>query len=181
MAAYDVGTPRVAVYGDSITFQTAADLTAAMPARYGLRIDAVVGATSRTWIGAAFIEAATTPEPDCVVIFLGTNDANYSGINHQPPAQYEANIGQLFTTINTTPVETALVLVTLSPGPWGANDYRPDAYNAYLRQVPGCQLVDWHAQVAADPTLTTDGVHPTPAGRALLATLITDAVTAATP
>lgn len=179
MAPYASGSPKVAVWGDSITVLGEPDLTAALPARYGLGVGAVIGAGSATWLPYA---RATEPEPDCVVIALGTNDANVGGANYRNPVQYAANIGALFGACDRSPNPTDLVVVNLSPGPWtGQPGYDPDPYNAWLAQIPGCALVDWHAVTTANPSLLSDGVHTTPAGALVWATLIADAIQSVTP
>ena len=132
--------------------------------------------------------------PRVVVIFFGTNDSRVDAPKvHVTVDHYVANLRQMIT--RCAAIQARVVLCTvppINPEPYfqrhakavfdeaGGLSKILEGYRAAVRRL-GTELdlpvVDLAQQLASEPAwLSADGVHPTPAGNAILAKLIAEKV-----
>ena len=174
----------VAMLGDSITFEAEPELRTALAFT---TIGTVIGRPGMTateagpdaeLIAADFIIAKPPAElPEIVVVNLGTNDA----LKNVATAETLAALDHIYAAFGQTRIVAVAITTRFSGSEF---DIRAEAINAHLRarrQDGGnpVAVVAWDEIVAADPALLSDGLHPTPRGRARLAEAVAAAVAAA--
>jgi len=165
--------PSVAVLGDSITFQSEAEIRAALAAT---TLVSLVGRSGKT-IGELQpdADAAALSTPDIVVINLGSNDA-YNAVD---PTKTMLDLDHMMATFPAS----HLVMVTITAS------FFTESFNARARAInrqiraSRAVVVPWDKIVAAENAqpspagpLLVDGLHPEPRGRVLLANKIAQAV-----
>jgi hypothetical protein len=158
-------TAAVLYVGDSLGVGTAPYLRDDLGGT-ALAVDAEIGRPSG--VGVDVLRSSIGPEHDVVVFDLGTND---------DPAAPEALAADL-TEARAIAGDRCLVVATLNRPP--LNGVSVDGLNRavtrFAARDAGVELVDWHGAAAADPGLLFDGVHASPDGYALRASLFADAI-----
>lgn len=174
--AVDTG-PTVTFLGDSITVISADDISAALGRDYRPEFSAVIGIQTGQLLPAA--RTATRADPDQVVIDLGTNDV----LQDAPLDQAAANLAEL---VSLFPRARCIQLVNINTNMARVGrSFRARAVllNAAIDRLGATDrrinVIDWNsmmsADVAANPpvgSLTSDTIHPVPAGRTALARAI---------
>lgn len=189
LAAPVAGEGRVVFFGDSITEGWGAGDDASFLARRGYVNRGISGQTTAQLL-LRFRQDVVGLQPAVVVILAGTNDlAGNAG-----RADLDTMVGNLRSMVELAQAHgIAVVLASVLPVadyPW-----RPGlspapavrALNARLQAVAadtGATWLDYHAAMAntvggLDPALAADGVHPTPAGYAVMAPLAERAIASA--
>ena len=183
---------KVVCFGDSITKRGYPD---ELGKRLGVAtINAGVGGNTTTAGLKRMQREVLDLKPRVVVIFFGTNDSRVDAPKiHVPVDHYVANLRQMIT--RCAAIQARVVLCTvppINPEPYfqrhaqavfdeaGGLSKILDGYRAAVRRL-GTELdlpvVDLAQQLASEPAwLSADGVHPTPAGNAILAKLIAEKV-----
>ncbi len=167
--------PRVTVAGDSITNLSTVDIRAAFSDAYNSRVEGFPGETIAQV--TPFVQAQVATQPTASIVNLGTNDM---GTNNQ---NWQHDLDQVVSIVGSVP---CVEFVTIY-AEYYANMTPPNTIgaqiNAYLvntvvPQHSNVHIVDWDAAVNADPSLISsfDHVHPTPAGRAWIASHLRSAV-----
>ena len=156
---------RVLMIGDSILASTSRrysnDMCSALvPLGWQVAVEAEV--SRQISFGQAVLDARLRAGWDVGVVFLGTN---YNGDEQD----YLRRLNDIVTDFGEVPV----VLVTV------AARRDSDQVNATIRAMtdvyPNVSVVDWEQMATADPNLLLDdGIHPTTAGREVLATAMAD-------
>lgn len=124
---------------------------------------------------------SVNPEPELVVVALGTNaDATWTR------ADFDAALALLPSTTKVALVTTyrdPLVFPPTFPT-LGAREYFQPIYSWWMREAaetrPNTCAVNWRALVARNPSLLYDGVHPTGVGRQWWAWMVSSAGTSCT-
>lgn len=180
------GQPRVVFYGDSITdaWGRAKDTTFFPGKPYVNR--GISGQTTAQML-LRFRQDVIGLRPAAVVILAGTNDlAGNTGLATLP--MIEDNFRSMTELAQAHHVRVILASVLpVSDYPWHRGLQPADkvrALNAWLRQYAaarGATYLDYYsalanAQGGMDPRLASDGVHPTPAGYAVMAPLAQQAI-----
>jgi hypothetical protein len=169
-------TDDVALVGDSITEQSEATLHAELDGTFHVRVRGRGGYRIEEMEPYA-IELATT-RPEQVIINLGSNDALKSW-------PLDKSVQALRRLIKDFEGTRCLHLVTINEAM--VNDRVPDlsdraaALNGEIRRIAATEnfnVIDWSRAVADDAKagspgggVTSDSIHPTPAGQKLLAGL----------
>ena len=186
---------RTVFFGDSITQEGTmpdgyiSQLDALAPAGYEL-IGAGVGGDRVTNLYDRLAADVLTYRPDVVVVWVGVNDCGWfrwvPAIGGTTLARYEAVLGQLVQKIQRQGARVVLCTpAVIGEKHRGENDLDTelDKYAAVVRRVAGrsrAKLVDMRTVFTrylqthnpdnrAKGILTSDGVHPTPAGNKLVA------------
>lgn len=159
-------TPRPAVYvvGDSITYLSELDLSAAF-SNAGYR--PTISATPGVKIGQARAEIAALSQnqPRAWIIELGTNDAGAHDTVW--PEQFLAE----WTAISPA---KCVIYVTVSPRAGPVSQQIDSSIEGLALQHPNVHVLDWGTIEYQNPTwVEGDNIHPTPAGQAALAGLET--------
>jgi lysophospholipase L1-like esterase len=160
-----LGTGSVLVIGDSLGVGTEPYLREELP---GTPIvdDSVGGRPSPGGLDA--LRADISPSDAVIVFAMGTNDN---------PAYPEIMAGNL-ESVAQIAGDRCIVVPTIARPPV---DGAPDAaLNRVIKSFAAAhfnvEVVDWKAAVRAQPGLLVDGIHATPEGYALRASLIAQAV-----
>jgi lysophospholipase L1-like esterase len=169
---------RVAVVGDSISFQVTDELEAALDDRYRVRIEAVPGITIGGQLETAAEVGGETPRQ--VIVNLGTNDASLVG------APTQDSVNALSAMLDSFAGVTCVHLTTVYEGLPPATDHDPAALaaalNADIRRIADEQdydVIDWNAIVVDNggaEEVLVDRVHPTELGESLLVDANADAL-----
>jgi hypothetical protein len=176
--------PRVAVIGDSITWQTKEEIHAWLDPDYYVSVDGRSGYTIQQQLPVADVYAAQIPRPSIIVINLGTNDMTQA-------IPVWASGYQLGTMTGKFSSARCIVLVDINGNTgvtswnvWAAQFnrdviYTAAAWDTRIRVVRWDQFVRSY-YTAGQPygELTTDLVHPTELGQYFLGSLIKDQVNA---
>jgi lysophospholipase L1-like esterase len=161
----------VAVLGDSITYLSAAAIHAELDPDHTVEVNGVPGIDVAGQQTAALQFART--QPDVAIINLGTNDV---GARRDPSEV----IGELRAMASEFGPGACLVLVTLTTHvPSDDFAQRAGVVNRWIRSQE--HVADWDAALAASSPsarLTSDTVHPTVEGQALMAQLLRQQVDA---
>ena len=178
--------PTVVFIGDSITYNWSAFDPVAWKQHPEWNNQGLIGQNSLQ-LRNRFEADVVSQHPDEVHILTGTNDV-YPGwvlCGGDPVFDTCGNIIAMVTQARAAGIK--VVLATIPP--WGCNEAlcalaeaadpsvtryaRIDALNAWIRQygaANGIQVIDYHGVlVSADgetyiPSMTVDGVHPSPSG-----------------
>lgn len=163
----------VLLLGDSVAWRAADELGALRPA---WRVDAVPGRMVQALPGRLARQLRTGGVPSTLVVALGTNPGHHWVLDDYLDA------------VAVLPASTWVVWVLphREAQPTAANtDYAIAEVGRVQRAMagaaaarPGSCLVDWGDEVARDPELLVDGVHPTREGEQVWAELVTRAVEA---
>jgi lysophospholipase L1-like esterase len=163
--------PAVAVVGDSITFLARDDIGAALHGDYDADIQAVVGRRIDEMLPT--IERVTGNRPFAIVVNLGSNDALQAGSHPDWRAGFDRMLMLL------APQRCVLVTTINTRLPGRADTQRvAGAINRALfvarREHSNVHVIDWNAAVQTNGStlLSTDDIHPSPAGQLMLASLI---------
>lgn len=153
---------QLEVLGDSITAYSAPTIQAQLDPIGDTRISATPGASAgemQIYAGDGHVDVA--------VVELGANDVWRGGA----PADAIAYIGLTVAGGYLERGARCVIFVTL-PTRTGipAIDVGFSELNTWFRARPF--FADYGAALDADPTLTTDGLHPSPAGQAVYARLV---------
>jgi hypothetical protein len=156
-----VSGSQVTAVGDSVLLASATALEAALP---GVYIDAKVDRQMPTGLTLVRSLAAAGRLRHVVVVSLGTNGA----ITARQLRQLQRATG---------PGRELVLVSTFGPQAW------EHAVNTVLaaaaRHGKHTELANWHAAIAARPTLLwPDGIHPRPAGARLYARVVRAAIKA---
>ena len=168
LAAPAAAAPEQILYvGDSLGVGTTPGFAQALGSAASVHGDSRIGRPSPE--GLRVLQQSFTPADDIVVFDLGTND------DPSHPAQLASDLAAARQATGSR----CLVVATLNRPP--LNGFPVDGLNraveSFASSTPGVQLVDWHAEAQADPSLLgPDEVHPTPRGYALRAQLFAEAV-----
>ncbi|HVI59939.1 MAG TPA: SGNH/GDSL hydrolase family protein [Luteimonas sp.] len=180
------GEARVVFYGDSITDGWGrVDGTAFFPGKpYVNR--GISGQTTAQML-VRFRQDVIDLRPAAVVILAGTNDiAGNTGPS--TPAMIEANLRSMAELARANGIRVVLASVLpVEDYPWRPGLHpagKVRALNAWLRAYAGeadAVYLDYHAALVnarggMDARLAADGVHPTPAGYAVMAPLAEAAI-----
>ena len=191
----EVQRPTIVCYGDSITKRTYPDILATL-----VNADVIKSAVAGHSTGQAMsrLELEVLPKsPDVVVILFGTNDIRVDNEKvHVAPEKFRSNLTKMVTQCQETGAK--VVLCTLPPIDAKAYfkrhdekiyedngglasliaDYRSIA--SVVAKSNDATLVDLNALLADDSDasdwLSSDGVHPSEVGNAILAKHIAAAV-----
>jgi hypothetical protein len=158
--------PTVLILGDSITHHSREELRQTLTG-HSVRTNGWVGST--IGLNLQYISAMADPQPDIVVVNLGTNDA-WQGL---PVDQSVADLDGLVATYP----DACHVLTTITTQ--GEESYDRDVAADLNDAIPrrADVVVDWEAARTQDPgLLDTDGIYPTLAGRERLAELVATAL-----
>jgi hypothetical protein len=171
------GKPIIDFVGDSITFQSTADINAHYRTNYDVGIQAVIGID--TYLSQGAVEKQAADAPSVEVINLGTNDANRVGVaitgtrDGQPvtiePAQTIEDIDGRLDAFNAEFPDSCVVFVTINTHNPTWSPANAAAINDHIRATFP-HVADWDA--AYDPSYFDwpDTPHPNETGRqALLA------------
>lgn len=189
LAAPVCGTPRVVLFGDSITEgwgRTGSDTF--FPGK-GYLNRGISGQTTAQMV-VRFRQDVIALQPAVVVILAGTNDiAGNTGAASQ--AMIEDNLQSMVELAQAHGIAVVLSSVLpVSDYPWQRGVQpapKVRALNAALKRYASTHNVvylDYHTPLAnrdggLDKALAADGVHPTPAGYARMAPLAEAAITQA--
>ena len=129
--------------------------------------------------------------PDVVTIMIGINDVwrKYDSNNPTTPGQYEANLIKLCNDLRAdTNAKIILLSPYLTPDPKGKHDEMREDVDIFIEvcrsvaekyadgyintDIPMNQAV----QASSPAEISGDGVHPLPAGQAVLAELLANAI-----
>lgn len=176
------GLTKLAFQGDSITFQSTADINAHYGANYDVAIHATVGVDTSMRGDAVAADAAQDPAIE--IINLGTNDAVRIGTATPPTIDDVTGRLELFAT--EFPASTCIIFVNINTHnpDWGPANAQ--AIDDFFSQNPLIfpHVVPWDAAwqasnfipgkngTAANP----DGPHPNETGRQLLLKLEDQAI-----
>lgn len=155
----------VLVVGDSLTVGDGPYLQRELSG-VPVEIDAVVGRPSAA--GVPVLRERLKPEHDIVVFDLGTNDG-------------PSNPGELASSLAAAKEIAGgrcIVVATINrPPERGVTVAAQNRVVGEFAAATGAAVADWQGVVASDPSLLrSDGVHATPAGYALRALLISQAI-----
>ena len=155
--------PRVTDVGDSITEMSKSALREIVGQSYRLTIYSRNGTTIRNWLPTIRLRTSKTPPHDWIVE-LGTNDAGQSSPHWARDFRNE---------IAMLTEQPCVILVTVNPRhDWPVAADIDTAISTVVAAEPQFHLLDWGSYEWSSPGwLMSDGVHPTPAGRAALASL----------
>ncbi len=155
--------------GDSLGVGTAPYLRGSLN-QAGFDVDVKTGRTSAE--GVEVLGSMISPDHDVVIFDLGTND--------DPAAP--GVLGGDLAKARRIAGDRCLVVATLNRPPLKGVpiDDLNRVITSFAARSPTVSLVDWHAAVAADPSLLVDGVHATGDGYALRARLFADAISTCT-
>jgi lysophospholipase L1-like esterase len=182
------GKPIIDFVGDSITFQSTADINAHYSTNYDVGIEAVIGIDTYLSQGAVQNQAADAPSVE--VINLGTNDANRVGIaitgtrDGQPvtiePAQTIQDIEGRLDAFNAEFPDSCVVFVTINTHNPSWSPANAAAINDHIRATFP-HVADWDA--AYDPSYfdLPDQPHPNETGRQALLALEDATIARCTP
>ena len=184
--------PTIVCFGDSITKRTYPDILAGL-----VNADVIKSAVAGHSTGQAMSRLGPQvleQEPDVVVILLGTNDIRVDNQKvHVPREKFRSNLTTMVTSCQKTGAK--VVLCTLPPidsKPYFERhnkkiyekngglaslvaDYRTIAIE--VAKANNATPVDLNSLLAEEPRwLSSDGVHPTEFGNAVIAKHITAAV-----
>lgn len=144
----------VAIWGDSLTYDSWSMFTASLPPDLTLGDHGVYpGTTVERW--AAAIEATTNTR---IILALGTNDASRAGIEPW---------GRVLTALDSKCVvwpKTAEVQPAITT--FDAN------MMVLLQSHPNVHVIDWDAALLANPQWLSDGVHYTTDGQTAYASML---------
>ncbi len=162
---------KIVFIGDSITQIWPTRAPASWDATW---VNRGIGGERSDQVRARFAQDVLALRPQAAVILVGTNDAwvNKPGF---PLVMTEANIAAMVTLARAAGVRILLASVppvgSRGDPPVPANaEKRIEAQNAWMRDYAaraGAGFVDYWRVMR--PDLTVDGVHPSPAGYALMA------------
>jgi lysophospholipase L1-like esterase len=162
----------VSVVGDSITVVSQPDISTALTGAYDAVVHGIWGQRIDQMLPT--LSAALRRHPSAVVVNLGSNDAIQAQTHHGWPISFRHMIAMLAPThcVLLTTISTLLDVPTHQQ-PVAA---RIDAAIATAVSAHrNFHVVDWNAAVHATnglALLSTDRVHPSPAGQLTLAALI---------
>jgi len=167
--------PRLQFLGDSITVLAAPQIHARFDGRFDVDIDAYIGITTSEMIDNAKVTAAGSPK--VVVVNLGTNDVGCTRRElacpgPYSPAQTEANLRSIAAAF---PPSTCVVFVDLNTHVLHRSE--AEALNRYLHATFP-HVVDWDAAYQRSWFTSSIDPHPNDAGRARLAELVDEAISA---
>jgi hypothetical protein len=150
------GRPTLQFVGDSITFQSTADINAHYGTTYDVGIWAIVGATTAE--AAAEVATEAKNPPGIEIINLGTNDAHRETV-----AELDGTLVRLTAMRDEFPSSACVVFVTIKDdiSSWGAANAL--TINALLRTFP--HVADWAAANVPADFDRTDSPHPNETGR----------------
>jgi hypothetical protein len=187
------GAPKIQFVGDSITWQSAADINAHYGGSYDTAIEATIGADTYTQAANVAAEAALAPEFE--IINLGTNDARRMNaawttvVNGQTvviePQQTLADVtGRLDAFAAAFPAATCVVFVTVNAHNPSWTPANAQGINDHIRaSFP--HAADWDAAWQPSYFAEPDNPHPNAAGRQALLALedqaIADCLASTTP
>ena len=168
---------RVLVLGDSNLFQSAADVDASLRgAGFEPTLLGVPGyGLKDLFFWFQQLPGLLEPDPDVVVVGLGTNDTH----SDDEVAQFPARLDQMMQALGDPPV-IWLTHVDDRPGaPASAGRANNAAIRAAPARWPNLTVLDFTLEMAQNPyILSPDGLHFTPEGMRIYAEKITEAVTA---
>jgi len=156
--------PEVALYGDSLTVPAESEITTGADGIAAVTIHAYPGTDLSSWDGD--IRASS---PARLVLALGTNDVNHSGI---------APWRDLLTFL---PSSTCVVW----PRTFESSDRVTafvDSMDELVAGLPNVHVVEWGAQVEAHREwLLPDGIHYGPEGTSAYASMLVNAIQTCLP
>jgi lysophospholipase L1-like esterase len=153
------------VIGDSLGVGTEPYLETAL-AGVDVSTDARTSRTSSQ--GLAVLAEEIAPADEVVVFALGTND---------DPAAPQVLADNLARAASIADGRCLVVATVARPPLNGVTDTGLNAaIRAFASAAPDVRLVEWENAVAAEPGMLSDGVHATPDGYALRASLFADAI-----
>lgn len=160
---------HVAVIGDSITSLSTAAIHEGLDPAYRVDVMGKFGARTDETMNEVNVLAATNPSQ--VVINLGTNDA----LQREPADQSIAILDEIVALFARA---ACIHLVTINEGITEQGESRTaeaTALNQRIAEladrVDHVDVIDWHQMVrdhGGAAAVTSDSVHPNPAGQALL-------------
>jgi hypothetical protein len=179
-AAYQGIGPRVAVLGDSIAMASADEVRAELE-QWSLRLSAIVG---EGLAGGPLSVVGDAPSgleraadlaggaPAVAVVALGTNDAMLADLTADEALAAWDQITNAFGG-------ACIVGVTVTEDGEGIDPADAAAINARVRDRSDV-VVPWAERSGADPGryVGADGIHPTPEGEQLFATMVAEGVEA---
>jgi lysophospholipase L1-like esterase len=166
----------VVVVGDSITVVAQPDIAAALAGAYDPDIHAIWGQRIDQMLPT--LTVVLHQHPSDVVVNLGTNDAIQAATHPDWQRAFNQMIAMLASThcVILTTVSTRL---DTSPGSQLVAADIDAAITSVRSAWPNFHVVDWNAAVHAangDGLLSSDRIHPSPAGQLTLSALIRTAL-----
>ncbi|HJT74552.1 MAG TPA: SGNH/GDSL hydrolase family protein [Chitinophaga sp.] len=167
-------------------------------------VNAGIGGNNTADLLARMDKDCLAHKPDLTILMIGTNDMNSR--KHIPLPQYEKNLRQIVSAIRKTGSRLLMITILPGYEPYlytrhPQSFYAPEGYQArnkavndVIRKIADAEkqpLLDMHhvfetvgnIGVAPDSLLQnevnsgkTDGIHPTPEGYRLMATVIYDCI-----
>jgi lysophospholipase L1-like esterase len=166
----------VAVVGDSITVAAQPDIAASLSGAYRPDIHAIWGQRIDQMLPT--LAVVLHRHPSDVVVNLGTNDAIQAATHTDWQRAFNQMIAMLATThcVVLTTVSTRL---DASPASLQVATAIDAAITSVASTRPTFHVVDWNAalhRASGDRLLSSDRIHPSPAGQLTLAALIRTAL-----
>jgi len=164
-------TPTVPVVGDSITFFSGTDITAALANNYHADVHSGIGKRIDQLLPT--LQAAVGHHPFAVIVNLGTNDALQAQTHPDWRSGFERMIA-ILAPVQCVVLTTISTLVHDSAAAPGAASDINDAIVVAAAAHPNLHVVDWNAAVHAPNgtnLLISDRIHPSTAGDLTLAAL----------
>jgi len=175
-------TDGVWLLGDSITYQTAAEVGGALNrAGLVLAVDAQPGIPVTPTVDRLTTHLRRGGPPRALVMAVGTNDVARAG---EPPSVLPV---QMARALGLVPRSTRVIWVnvykdqhpTSSPAMLALTERANRSLATQAARFANASVVDWFSAVAPTPEVfLRDGVHTTPEGAHLRAALLVRAVTA---
>ena len=165
------GTASVAIIGDSITVNSADDLSRALEPEYDVDIRAQSGRRIDEMLPA--LRTALSAHPREVVVNLGTNDVLQAKLH----ADWRAGFNQLIGLLAPVRCVALTTVSTRLDGPTARPGVAPEINEALVRAIAAHRnfhIIDWNARIHEPDgasLIIFDGIHPTPAGELVLAGL----------
>jgi hypothetical protein len=169
----DSAKPKLAFAGDSITFQSVADINAHYRNRYNVAIVASNGVD--TYFAARFVAEQAAQAPAVEVINLGTNDANLIRYPFwSEPKLTIASIGRRLDIFSKEfPRTTCVVFVTVNSHNRSWSQIAA-AINRHIRRFS--HVADWDKAWRAGYFDRPDDPHPNAVGRQALLQIEDEAI-----
>ncbi len=176
-------------YGDKIFFRFFRSYPAVLQkisngrlktGNFGVNGTTAIELQGRAWTGTDACRDALLFRPDVVVIMLGINDLFFPDRYPQYPDALR-KIVKRFQALASSPRLFVCTLTPLAPAETQseANQIIRTVFNPAIRQVAaetGANVIDLHAIFPATRDSLPDGIHPSPAGAALIAKTIFQAL-----
>jgi hypothetical protein len=169
--------PRLDIVGDSIAFESTADIHAHFDGHYRVKVTATFGFT--TWRQQFAVAADAADPPAKEIIELGTNDAvridHPSPTGDGPPPTLADVTGRLDTFAREFPKSTCVIFVTVSTHNPTWSPANAHAIDDHIRSR-FAHVADWDRAWKPSYFDTAGDPHPNESGRQALLALVDTAL-----